>query len=105
MLLPVLNPPPRPAPTLAEQVVAAELAYYRQLEQEVVTAVDLTTWHHKQALLPTKQAAPVGYAFHAFARHVLERRHQSLHHYMARHLSVEAWVYWFRHRGLVDSSW
>ncbi|MGI4736168.1 MAG: hypothetical protein ACRYG7_13410 [Janthinobacterium lividum] len=87
--------------TLAEQVVAAELAYYRQLEQCVVTEADLTTWHAKQALYQTLQRPVEGYASVTFARHVLERHQHSLHAYMVHQLSVEAWLHWFLAGGLL----
>lgn len=94
-----------PAPTLAEQVVAVELAYYRQLDHCVVTEADWTSWYRKQVLLPAEQALPINFPFPAFARHVLERHHRPLHSYMARQLSAEAWAHWLRHGGLVASIW
>lgn len=103
-LFPLYSSPPHPpALTLAEQVVAAELAYYRQLEQCAVTQTDLTTWHRKQAIrqllqLPVEWPTPA-----AFARHVLERHKQSLHAHMARQLSPEAWDYWFLQGGVLAS--
>ena len=102
-MLPPDFKPPLPVLTLAEQVVAAELAYYRQLEQCVVTEADLRAWNHKQAPPQALQGPLAGWASPAFARHILERHRYSLHAYMARQLSVEAWAYWFLHGGLVAS--
>ncbi|MGI4874564.1 MAG: hypothetical protein ACRYFX_25700 [Janthinobacterium lividum] len=83
--------------TVAEQVVAAELAYYHQQAECAPTAADQATWQHRQAadeLLPLP--APV-----TFGRHVLERHGYSLHRFMATHLSPGAWRYWLGQRGLL----
>lgn len=84
--------------TVAEQVVAAELAYYHQRVEGAPTAADQATWQHRQAaeelLLPLP--APV-----TFGRHVLERHGYSLHRFMATHLSPGAWRYWLGQRGLL----
>jgi len=103
MLSPNFKPTSLPVLTLAEQVVAAELAYYRQLEQCVVMEADLRAWNHKQALNQALQVPLEDWASPAFTRHVLERHHRSLHNYMARHLNAEAWRHWFLHGGLVAS--
>lgn len=82
---------------MAEQVVAAELAYYHQGAGCAPTAADQTTWHRQQVvgqLLPGPE--PI-----TFERHVLERHGYSLHCFMATHLSCTAWRYWLGQRGLL----
>lgn len=100
-MLPPDCKPPLLVLTLAEQVVAAELAYYRQVEQCTVTEADLAAWDRRQLLHQTLQVPVESQASAAFARHVLERHHYSLHTYMARQLRVEAWTHWFLQGGLV----
>lgn len=87
--------------TLAEQVVAAELSYYRQLEQCLITEADVAAWHRKQALVYIEDKdGPTGVSY-PFAHHIFERHHGSLHAYMAQQLSVEAWTYWYLQGGII----
>lgn len=95
----MIMPHPHAPLTLAEQVVAAELGYYRQLEQCIITEADLTAWQHKKEVFYTEPVA-MGVSY-SFACHVLERHQCSLHTYMARQLSVEAWAYWFLQGGIL----
>lgn len=92
---------PRPTSTLAEQVVAGELAYYQQFDQYVVTEADLVSWQRRQALFQTVPSLAPSCFYYEFVRYILERHQQFLPTYLARHLSTEAWVYWFLQGGLV----
>ncbi|MGI4742682.1 MAG: hypothetical protein ACRYG7_46580 [Janthinobacterium lividum] len=83
--------------SVAEQVVAAELAYYHQEARCQLTLADQTTWQSQQVvsqLLALPE--PV-----TFSRHVLERHGYSLHRFMATHLCAAAWHYWFTQGGLL----
>lgn len=83
--------------TVAEQVVAAELAYYQHGAGCPPTTADQTTWRRQQAVhLLLTLPEPV-----TFRRYVLERHGYSLHRYMATHLSPAAWRYWFAQGGLL----
>lgn len=83
--------------SVAEQVVAAELAYYHQEASCRLTVANQTTWQRQHAvsqLLTLPEPA-------TFGRHVLERHGYSLHRYLAVHLSPAAWHYWFAQGGLL----
>jgi len=85
--------------TLPEQVLAAELDYSRQSEQFSATAEDWATWEAGEgvrAFLETQaeQLSLWWYQPESFAHQLLKRRGYSLHRYMAKHLSVAAWVCW-----------
>lgn len=89
--------------TLLEQAVGAELAYYHQTDLLTVTAEDEAAWQQRQALYDALQ--PLGHELQrrcpSFARFVLERHGHSLHRYMARQLSPEAWSCWFTQGGVL----
>ncbi|MGI4742180.1 MAG: hypothetical protein ACRYG7_44045 [Janthinobacterium lividum] len=94
---------PRPPATLtlAEQVVEAELAYYRQLEHYVITAVDFAAWQRNQEQVASELGVPEDSSFYAFARQVLARQYGFLPAYLAQQVSAEAWAYWFLQGGIV----
>lgn len=98
-----LSPRSHPLPilTLAEQVVAGELAYYRQFDPYTVTEADQMGWNRRQILFRMVPPTSLSCSNYEFVRYVLERHQQFLPSYLARHLSVEAWVYWFLQGGLV----
>ncbi|UOQ74110.1 hypothetical protein [Hymenobacter cellulosilyticus] len=79
-------------PTLAEEIVAAEIAYFRQVDlcplrsEEQLSRNELPEYAPIQAFATN---CPL-----AIARTILERNGYSLHHYMARHLTPEAWSIW-----------
>lgn len=89
--------------TLLEQVIAAEMAYGQQFTMLTVTLEDEAAWQQAQrihhVLLPVANELPRWCL--PFARFVLERHNYSLHHYMARRLSLEAWACWFAQGGIL----
>lgn len=106
-----LQPPPLalpPGPSLVdwtplEQAVAAELAYYRQIDLVAATADDEAAWQCYQAVRDVARSlanGPFGPRL-SFTRFVLERHSYSLHRYMAYHLSLTVWACWFAQRGIL----
>lgn len=83
--------------SVAEQVVAAELAYYHQEAHCQLTLADQTTWQSQQ-VVSQLLALP---ELVTFSRHALERHGYSLHRFMATHLCAAAWHYWFAQGGLL----
>jgi hypothetical protein len=94
---------PQPAPRLPELVLAAELRYYRQRAALDPTPADEHAWHREQALRawrhPDRTPLPPGSL--ECQRFLLERHGYSLHQFMARHLSPDAWEYWLHTGGLL----
>lgn len=107
-MIPASVPSPAFSATLLEQALAAEMAYYGQLAAHDFTRAEAAAW---QAHVVRHQAAygydsfPVHEDSSLLARYVLELRGFSLHHYMARHLSVEAWDGWVTQPHFRGSCW
>lgn len=82
--------------TLAEQVLATELAYYQQAGG-APPAEDWAAWKRRIGAPPAPGQPEPSQQW----RHELEQRGHSLHHYMTTHLSPAALNYWRAHGSLL----
>lgn len=88
---------------LLEQAIAVEIVYARQLDLQPITSADEAAWHQAQTvyqLVHPMTRASLSWCG-PFTRFVLERHGYSLHRYMARQLSPEAWSCWFAQGGIL----